>query len=495
MIRRQIPWSRQPQTPVGVENKYATALAFNPAFGSTHTLAATTKTPSSKGIAQNFTGTSSNVNMGKTVARNIFYLSPGWGMWWVYPTSVAVNTGLGARFNATNGGWDIWYNGAGQIQLRIDCAGSNGVTTSTAGAMVANTWNLVIVRYNGLWNTNYHAEIWVNGINVTASSTAGTTSHAEDQSDDLFLGNTAAAWAYASVTGDVPLFALGRKWLSDGEIKELSANPWQIFAPLQRTFAVGAAEAGVTAAITGQGLAVAQGTLPAQVQSSLSGQALNLAQGTVVVEAGVTTALTGQAIQIAQGSIVAGVSTALNGQTVTTALGSVTAAMQATITGQAVTAALGDVWLAGDIVRAITGQSVTTYLGTVSVLAASNTFSQEVAFRKFYMRKGKKLLMFDSISEAEAYTQAETLADEAIAKANKTSRLARKRLRNRIVADALPAQIIDTDWLAEMMQRFAMNLDLPALLAERDYDRVMEIHALAMKMQDEDDIELLLMMG
>lgn len=122
-------------------------------------------------------------------------------------------------------------------------------------------------------------------------------------------------------------------------------------------------------------------------------------------------------------------------------------------------------------------------------------FSQEVEVRKYYMRKGKKLLMFDSVSEAEAYTQAESLADEAITKANKTSRLARKRLRARIVGDALPAQTIDTDWLSEMMQRFAINFDLPDLLAQEDYNRVAEIYAQAMVMQDDEDVELLLMMG
>ena len=134
-------------------------------------------------------------------------------------------------------------------------------------------------------------------------------------------------------------------------------------------------------------------------------------------------------------------------------------------------------------------------LTSTAALATTATPSQEVELRKYYMRKGKKLLMFDSVTEAEAYTEAEILADEAIAKAHKTSRLARKRIRTRIIADALPAQMIDTDWLTEMMQRFAINLDLSALLAEQDYNRVAEIYAQAMAMQDEEDIELLLMMG
>jgi hypothetical protein len=140
----------------------------------------------------------------------------------------------------------------------------------------------------------------------------------------------------------------------------------------------------------------------------------------------------------------------------------------------------------------------TVAFGTVgavvaSVVAAVVQFSQDVEVRKYYMRKGKKLLMFDSVGDAESYTEAEALAEEAIAK--KTSRLARKRVRDRIISVSLPAQTIDTDWLAEMMQRFAINLDLPALLAEQDYNRVMEIHALAMQMQDEEDCEMLLLMG
>jgi len=135
--------------------------------------------------------------------------------------------------------------------------------------------------------------------------------------------------------------------------------------------------------------------------------------------------------------------------------------------------------------------------GTVAVIsavvAAVQTFSQDVEIRKYYMRKGKKLLMFDSVDDANAYTKEEALALDAIAK--KTSRLARKRLRKHIVSVTMPAQTIDTDWLGEMMQRFSINFDLPALLAQEEYNRVMEIHALAMKMQDEEDVEMLLMMG
>ena len=136
--------------------------------------------------------------------------------------------------------------------------------------------------------------------------------------------------------------------------------------------------------------------------------------------------------------------------------------------------------------------------GTVSVIsavvAAVQSFSQDVEVRKYYMRKGKKLLMFDSVDDANAYTKEEALALDAVAK--KTSRLARKRLRKRIVSVTMPAQTIDTDWLGELIQRFNMGANLPALLAERDYEQVMKIHALAIQMRDAEDeaeIEFLLL--
>jgi hypothetical protein len=143
---------------------------------------------------------------------------------------------------------------------------------------------------------------------------------------------------------------------------------------------------------------------------------------------------------------------------------------------------------------AASGHATANAVGAdVALPETASTFSQEVEFRKYYMRKGKKILLFDSVEDAEDYVKAEARANEAIAKAHKTSRLARKRLRTRIIADALPKQEIDTDWLAEMMHRFAINFDLPALLEKQDYNQVVKIHAMAKSMQDdEDDVTVLL---
>lgn len=60
--------------------------------------------------------------------------------------------------------------------------------------------------------------------------------------------------------------------------------------------------------------------------------------------------------------------------------------------------------------------------------------------------------------------------------------------------DAPPLQTVDIDALAGLVERYSIPVNLPELLAQQDYQRVMQIMALALEMQDEDDIEMLLLM-
>lgn len=96
---------------------------------------------------------------------------------------------------------------------------------------------------------------------------------------------------------------------------------------------VPSAGGGVTAALTGQGITVAQGSLSAAVESALTGQAIAIAQGTVTVESGVTAALTGQAVTVAQGSVLSDVSASLTGQSITVAQGVVSIFAETAATG------------------------------------------------------------------------------------------------------------------------------------------------------------------
>ena len=121
------------------------------------------------------------------------------------------------------------------------------------------------------------------------------------------------------------------------------------------------------------------------------------------------------------------------------------------------------------------------------------TFSAEIDLsRKWYVRRGKKIHLFSSGSDADAFIEAQEQADKAIAEAQKTSRRARKRLREKIVT-VDPIQTVDIDLLSKAVEYFSLP-PLPDLLAQQDFERVMQIMALAQEMQDEEDIEMLLLM-
>lgn len=120
------------------------------------------------------------------------------------------------------------------------------------------------------------------------------------------------------------------------------------------------------------------------------------------------------------------------------------------------------------------------------------TFSAEIDLsRKWYVRRGKKIHLFRSGSDADAFIEAQEQADKAIAEAQKTSRRARKRLRDKIVT-VDPIQTVDIDLLSKAVEYFSLP-PLPDLLAQQDFERVMQIMAMAQEMQDEEDLEMLLL--
>lgn len=114
--------------------------------------------------------------------------------------------------------------------------------------------------------------------------------------------------------------------------------------------------------------------------------------------------------------------------------------------------------------------------------------------RKWYVRRAKRIHVFDTPDQADAYIAAEEEAQEAVEKAKNTSRLSRKRIRNRIIESVVkPIQTVDVDTLGALVNRLSIPVDIPALMAQQDLERIVQIMAMAMEMQDEEDIEMLLM--
>ena len=99
---------------------------------------------------------------------------------------------------------------------------------------------------------------------------------------------------------------------------------------------------------------------------------------------------------------------------------------------------------------------------------------------------------FDTNAATNGYLAAEIEAVKAIEQAQKTSRRARKRLREKLIT-VEPAETVDIDWLSELVRHFQIQADLAQLLAQQDYERVLQILAQAREMLEEEDLEILLM--
>jgi hypothetical protein len=125
------------------------------------------------------------------------------------------------------------------------------------------------------------------------------------------------------------------------------------------------------------------------------------------------------------------------------------------------------------------------------------THSGEVSLRRVYIRKRGKLYLFNTVEEADAWDAADEAAEQAIQQAQKTSRRARKRARERIYKSnfVMPAQTVQIDAVAALVNKYDIHVNLPELIARQDYAKFIEVMHLAMAMQDEEDIEILLLLA
>jgi hypothetical protein len=112
---------------------------------------------------------------------------------------------------------------------------------------------------------------------------------------------------------------------------------------------------------------------------------------------------------------------------------------------------------------------------------------------KFYVKRNKQILIFDTLEEANAFAEAEELAQQAIEQAQKTSRRARKRVKTRFVKDVAQPEVIELDLLSRLVKGYAIPVDFPKLIQSQDLQTIAAINLLAMQMQDEEEIEFLLM--
>jgi hypothetical protein len=117
------------------------------------------------------------------------------------------------------------------------------------------------------------------------------------------------------------------------------------------------------------------------------------------------------------------------------------------------------------------------------------TYSAEVNLRPVYIRRGKKILLFSTAAQADAFVEAEEVAQEAIERAK--SRQARRRVKQRVY-EAVEHKTVDIDLLGELAQKYSMPVNIPQLLLAQEWEQLANIALRAMELQEEDDVNLIL---
>lgn len=113
--------------------------------------------------------------------------------------------------------------------------------------------------------------------------------------------------------------------------------------------------------------------------------------------------------------------------------------------------------------------------------------------RKVYIKRGKRIHIFDTVEEADAWVQAEQQATQAIEKAKGKKKLKAKAKVYKALDEQLPHEVIRLDVLESMVAHFGIPVELPTLEARQDWLEVARIAMLAREMQDEEEVELLIL--
>ena len=442
--------------------------------------------------------------------------------------SAGTQTGVGVGFDASNN--------VGHAFLDSYGAGLRGYS---AGAL--NTYYTVFAQR--LSNTNAYG--WINGNPATTSQ--GATGGATGAINELVIGAQHRSAGYLrQFKGNIEWAALiylpkGSASGTDGLMSDEFAKylyesnyPYSLEAKPSRIFA--AAAGGTNTAVNpGTGSIAITGYAPSIAQTAnqavapdvgnivITGYAPTISQPLAVNPAVGSISITGYAPTVTQNvdfPVNPGVGTiAITGyaptvsqtanQSILPAVGNVaitgyspTVAQSA---NQAVLPNVGSLAITGYspiVQQAPASQSLVPAAGTITITGYAPTVDQSSPIRlggfeygsKVYIKRGKKIVIFDSIEEADSYIEAEAKAEEIVQQSAKTSRLARKRAREKafkmLAID--PVESVDIPALKTLVSQLQTDFALPHWIAQQDWGKVVEIYHQAMEMQDEEDLLLIL---
>jgi hypothetical protein len=113
--------------------------------------------------------------------------------------------------------------------------------------------------------------------------------------------------------------------------------------------------------------------------------------------------------------------------------------------------------------------------------------------RKHYVRRKKQVYLFNTAEEADAFIDASEKADQAIAKAQATSKAAKKKIRRKIYdATGIEPESVSIDHVSSLVSLYGLQFDVPSLIAQSDFETFMQVALMAQAIEEE-EIEMLLL--
>jgi hypothetical protein len=146
---------------------------------------------------------------------------------------------------------------------------------------------------------------------------------------------------------------------------------------------------------------------------------------------------------------------------------------------------------------------VKTWVTTPPPEPTPTTYSGEVDIKRWYVRRGKKIHVFDSARDADAWLDAETKAQEAIDRARAASKQSKRKLKQRTykaLDEAVSHEVIRIDELEAQLKALAIPEQINGFVSEQNWAEVARIALLAQQIQQEikrredDDLAVLLLL-
>lgn len=114
----------------------------------------------------------------------------------------------------------------------------------------------------------------------------------------------------------------------------------------------------------------------------------------------------------------------------------------------------------------------------------------EMSSRKVYVKRGKRIHIFDTAEDADEWLEAEDKARQVVNVAKPKPQAKAKVFK--ALDEAIPHEVVRLDVVRAMVDYLGIPVEMPTLEARQDWAEVARVALMARQMQDEEDIELLL---